>query len=168
MTPEQETARLRVVHNARMTRNEPSGAGLGCWSFKRAAFTRIPLISAAIAVLLLSPLSEAKQNWIEVRSPHFLVVTNAGEKRGRDTALHLERIRAFFQQSLAVAAHHPSPFVTVLAVKDGQTMREVLEQYWGERQPHIAGVFAQRLDQYFAVVELDTQRAGYRSEARRV
>jgi len=124
---------------------------------------KIPLSSAAIVILLLSPLSEAKQNWVEVRSPHFLVITNAGEKRGRDTALHLERIRAFFRQSLAVARHHPSPFVTVLAVKDGQTMRDILEQYWGERQPHIAGIFAERLDQYFAVVELDIQRSGYYS-----
>lgn len=124
---------------------------------------RIPLVSVTIAILLLSSLSEARQNWIEVRSPHFLVITNAGERRGRDTALHLERIRAFFRQSLAVAGYHPSPFVTVLAVKDAQTMRDILEQYWGQRQPHIAGVFSQRLDQYFAVVELDIQRSGYYS-----
>ena len=124
---------------------------------------RIAPISAAIVILLFCSLSEAKQNWIEVRSPNFLVITNAGEKRARDTALHLERIRAFFRQSLTVAGHHPSPFVTVLAVKDGQTMRDILEQYWGEGQPHIAGIFVQLLDQYFAVVELDVQRSGYYS-----
>lgn len=120
-------------------------------------------LQVAITILLFPLLSEAKQDWVEVRCPHFLVVTNAGEKRARDTALHLERIQAFFRQSLAVTGHHPSPFVTVLAVKDGQTMRDILEQYWGERQPHIAGVFTQRLDQYFAVVELDIQRSGYYS-----
>src|SRR6266851_1796711 len=117
-----------------------TGHGLGLLEVNAGSMRKIRLISVAIVILLLSSLSEAKQNWIEVRSPHFLVITNAGEKRGRDTALHLERIRAFFLQSLAVAGHHPSPFVTVLAVKDGQTMRDILEQYWGERQPHIAGI----------------------------
>src|ERR1700721_2160110 len=117
---------------------EAIGHGLGLLEVNANSMRRIPLISATIAILLLSSLSEARQNWIEVRSPHFLVITNAGEKRGRDTALHLERIRAFFRQSLAVAGYHPSPFVTVLAVKDAQTMRDILEQYWGERQPHIA------------------------------
>lgn len=140
-----------------------TGHGLGLPDVNARSMRDLPLISAAIVILLLSSLSEAKQNWIEVRSPHFLVVTDAGEKRGRDTALHLERIRAFFRQSLTVAGHHPSPFVTVLAVKDGQTMRDILEQYWGEGQPHIAGIFAQHLDQYFAVVELDIQRSGYYS-----
>jgi len=143
--------------------SDPLLRGLGLLEVIASSVRKIPLIPAAIIILLLSALSEGKEKWIEVRSPHFLVITNAGDKRGQDTALHLERIRLFFRQSLAVAGHHPSPFVTVLAVRDGQTMRDILEQYWGERQPHIAGIFAQRLDQYFAVVELDIQRSGYYS-----
>lgn len=139
------------------------GLGLSLVEANANSMRRMPLVTMTIVILLLSSLSEAKQNWTEVRTPHFLVITNAGEKRGHDAALHLERIRAFFQQSLAVAGYHPGPFVTVLAVKDGQTMRDILEQYWGERQPHIAGIFSQRLDQYFAVVELDSQRSGYYS-----
>jgi hypothetical protein len=101
--------------------------GRRLWETNASKMRKLPRISVAIVILLLSSLSEAKENWIEVRSPHFLVITNAGEKRGRDTALHLERIRAFFRQSLAIAGHHPSPFVTVLAVKDAQTMRDILE-----------------------------------------
>ncbi len=34
--------------------------------------------------------------WFEVRSPHFTVVSNAGEKVARRTAGDLERIRAVF------------------------------------------------------------------------
>lgn len=142
---------------------QATGHGLSLLEVNANSMTKMPLVSVTIAILLLSSLSEARQNWIEVRSPHFLVITNAGEKRGHDAAMHLERIRAFFRQLLAVAGYHPGPFVTVLAVKDGQTLRDILEQYWGERQPHIAGVFSQRLDQYFAVVELDSQRSGYYS-----
>lgn len=34
--------------------------------------------------------------WLEVRSPHFSVVTDAGEKRGRDVAVKFEQMRAVF------------------------------------------------------------------------
>src|ERR1700736_2986384 len=36
--------------------------------------------------------------WVEVRSPHFSVVTDAGEKRGRETAMRFEQMRAVFQR----------------------------------------------------------------------
>jgi hypothetical protein len=34
--------------------------------------------------------------WVEVRSPNFSVVTDAGEKRGREVAMHFEQMRAVF------------------------------------------------------------------------
>src|SRR4029077_1425333 len=40
-------------------------------------------------------------------------------------------------------------------------MREIIPQYWTGDHAHAAGVFTHRLDQYFAVVELDVQRSGH-------
>jgi len=34
--------------------------------------------------------------WMEIRSPHFSVVTDAGEKRGREVAMRFEQMRAVF------------------------------------------------------------------------
>ena len=34
--------------------------------------------------------------WVEVRSPNFSVITDAGEKKGRDVALHFEQMRSVF------------------------------------------------------------------------
>src|SRR5436305_15256106 len=34
--------------------------------------------------------------WVEVRSPHFSVATDAGEKRGHEVALRFEQMRAVF------------------------------------------------------------------------
>lgn len=124
---------------------------------------RICLISAVILLLIAASLSEAKQSWIEVRSAHFIVVTDAGEKQARETASQLELIHSFFRQSLAISGHHPSPVVTVLALNNFDTMRDVVEGPWGGRQSLIAGIFTHPLDQYFAVVELDLQRRGYYS-----
>jgi len=59
------------------------------------------LAGSVISFLLLlssMPLSAAAPTWVEVRSPHFVVVTDAGEKRSREVALRFEQIRAAFGQ----------------------------------------------------------------------
>ena len=38
----------------------------------------------------------AEPQWVEVHSPHFSVVTDAGEKRGREAAMRFEQMRAVF------------------------------------------------------------------------
>src|SRR6185437_12108590 len=35
-------------------------------------------------------------SWVEVTSPHFSVVTDAGEKRGREVAIRFEQMRAVY------------------------------------------------------------------------
>jgi hypothetical protein len=39
--------------------------------------------------------------WVEVRSPNFSVITDAGEKKGRDVALHFEQMRSVFGKLVA-------------------------------------------------------------------
>ena len=45
-----------------------------------------------------SPRAFAKDEpkWIEVHSAHFSVITDGGEKRGREVALRMEQLRAVF------------------------------------------------------------------------
>jgi len=131
--------------------------------------TRIAWRFVFIAVFLsLGPgLCKAKDSgWIEVSSRHFAVITDAGEKKGRATALQFEQIRTFFEQSLAVAAQRSIPHVTIFAVKNEDAMRELLPEYFAggffsSGHVHPAGVFFHHEDSYFAVVELDTQRSGH-------
>ena len=48
------------------------------------------------AMLLAAPLHAADSGWIELRSPHFDIVTDAGEKHGREVAFRLEQMQAVF------------------------------------------------------------------------
>jgi tetratricopeptide (TPR) repeat protein len=113
-------------------------------------------VALGIALLFAIPLSGAKhENWVEVRSANFIVVSNAGEKQARKTAIRFEQIRAVFRQSMAVASAHPSPLITILAVKDEDSMRALLPEYWAKGHAHPAGIFVENLDQYFALVQLD-------------
>jgi tetratricopeptide (TPR) repeat protein len=54
--------------------------------------------TAFVLLLLLTALSASAGDapWLEVRSEHFRVITDAGEKNGREVATHFEQMRAAF------------------------------------------------------------------------
>lgn len=64
---------------------------------RRFAISARIVCAAVIAIALLVPrLHAADSSWIEVRSPHFSVLTDAGEKRGREAAFRLEQMESVF------------------------------------------------------------------------
>lgn len=80
--------------------------------------------------------------WIEVRSPNFIVVSNAGEGQARKIDVQFEQIRSLFRDSLSYAKDSSSPVITILAVKDEDSLRELLPEYWAEKgHAHPAGIF---------------------------
>jgi tetratricopeptide (TPR) repeat protein len=118
------------------------------------------LISAVLAagVWLAMPGFAAKhETWVEVRSPNFIVVSNAGEKQARKAATQFEQIRTLFRSSLAAAGGHPTSIITILAVKDEKSMSELLPEYWTKGHSHPSGWFAYRMEQFYIAVELDAQ-----------
>jgi Flp pilus assembly protein TadD len=118
--------------------------------------TAIVLAFLGFALLSGTPLSGSKhETWVEVRSPNFLVVSNAGEKQARKTAIRFEQIRAVFRRSLKVASEHATPPITILAVKDEESMKALLPEYWAKGHSHPAGIFMEDDGQYFAAIQLD-------------
>src|ERR1700728_4531005 len=57
----------------------------------------VPALLLAISMLLASQaFAKDEPKWLEVHTAHFSVVTDAGEKRGREVALRMEQMRAVF------------------------------------------------------------------------
>jgi tetratricopeptide (TPR) repeat protein len=113
-------------------------------------------LSILAAVLIPEPLAGARHEaWVEVRSPNFVIVSDAGEKQARKFAIQFEQIREVFRQSLVVANAHPSPVITVLAAKDETTMRELLPEYWEKGRSHVAGIFEHQMEMWCAAVQID-------------
>jgi tetratricopeptide (TPR) repeat protein len=96
--------------------------------------------------------------WIEVRSPHFTVVTNAGEKQGRHVLGQFERMRWVFQSSLPGANLEPANPIVVIAVKDRKDM-EALEPaaYLNKGQVNLGGLFSRSTDKNYILVRLDVE-----------
>ena len=112
----------------------------------------------AAGALLAFPIRGAKhENWVEVRSPNFVVVCNAGEKQARKAALQFEQIRTVFRDSLAVAREHPTPQITIFAVKDEKSLSELMPEYFTKGHVRLAGLFSYRMDQFHIAVNLDAQ-----------
>jgi tetratricopeptide (TPR) repeat protein len=119
---------------------------------------RTMLAVLAAGALLAFPIRGAKhENWVEVRSPNFVVVCNAGEKQARKAALQFEQIRTVFRDSLAVAREHPTPQITIFAVKDEKSLSELMPEYFTKGRVRLAGLFSYRMDQFYIAVNLDAQ-----------
>jgi tetratricopeptide (TPR) repeat protein len=115
--------------------------------------------SVAAFLLLLAlcfqPLSlhAAEPQWQEFRSAHFTVVTDAGDKKGREIVLRFEQMRAVFAELLArKKVNMPVP-LTIYAVKDDKRFFQMAPLQNG--QPiSVPGFFLPAEDHQFIVLNM--------------
>jgi len=83
----------------------------------------IPLVAFVFALALCLPAtaSSDQPRWLEIHSTHFTVITDAGEARGRDVALHFEQMRAVFGFLLSKDRLNQSIPLTILAFGNDQS-----------------------------------------------
>ncbi len=100
--------------------------------------------------------AQAAENWVQVRTPHFVVTTNAGEKQGRHIASQFEQMRWVFHTLFPKAVVDPPAPIVILAVKnqkDFQTLEP--EAYLAKGQLQLAGFFLRGPDKNYILVRLD-------------
>ena len=80
------------------------------------------MIRAYLILVLLSlsiPVWSANQTpWLELHSPHYTVITDAGDHRGREIALRFEQMRTVFAELLTKDRLNESRPLTVFAFND--------------------------------------------------
>ncbi len=105
-----------------------------------------------LAAVLPAPAAD-NPSWIEIRSPHFTVVTDAGEQRGRDAAQRFEQIRAAFGVLFhRMQVNLPLP-LQIIAFRDAKEMRTV-SPVWERKTLTVAGLFQPASDRNFIVIDL--------------
>jgi hypothetical protein len=75
--------------------------------------------------LRATPAAEPPSPWLEIHSAHFTVLTDAGEKKGREVALRFEQMRAVFGTLLGKERLNQSIPLTILAFKNDKTYYQV-------------------------------------------
>src|SRR6266852_2628458 len=119
------------------------------------------LMLAVIATLLSHAACAAGDpnvGWIEVRSPHFVVASNAGEKEARRVADQFEQIRALFHTAFPSLRVDPAEPVQNVAAKNESTMKLLLPEGWEVKgHVHPAGLYQQGEDRHYVVLRLDSE-----------
>jgi hypothetical protein len=64
-----------------------------------------------------------ESQWVEVRSPNFSVITDAGEKRGREVAMRFEQMRAVFGALMTKAKINLPIPLQIVAFRNGKELR---------------------------------------------
>jgi hypothetical protein len=103
---------------------------------------RLALIFAA---LLHGALLQAgrKESWVEVRSPHFVAYSDAGEAEARRTLEGFEGIRSVFSALLpGINVDLHKPVVVIVAENEASMRRFVPDQFAGKDPKRSAAVHA--------------------------
>jgi Tfp pilus assembly protein PilF len=124
----------------------------------RRSLVRLTPIVLAVLATASAGAGASPERWIEVRTQHFIVLTDAGEKQARRTAVQFERMHAVFHLLLPAASDDSDPPITVLAVKDRDDMRALEpEEYLGNDKLDLSGFFLRAPDTNYILVRLDSE-----------
>ena len=94
--------------------------------------------------------------WVEVRSPNFSVITDAGEKKARDVALHFEQMRSVFGTLLTRANVNLSVPLQIVAFRNTKEMRQVAPIFNG-KPTELAGLFQGGEDRSFIMLDMSVE-----------
>lgn len=124
-------------------------------NFRRGRFTL--LLIAVIASRTLVPVASASEpQWIEIKSPHFSVVTDAGEKRGRDVAIRFEQMRAVFGALMTKATVNLPVPLQIVAFRNGKELKQVVP-LWHGKPIQVAGLFQSGQDRSFIMLDMSVE-----------
>jgi len=122
-------------------------------------FRRIAVLVLFLAAFHLSA-SGSPAAWVEVQSPHFTLVTDAGDQQGRRVLDQFERMRGVFRTLFPHAHVDPPAPVLIIAAKD-QEHFEALEPlaYLAKDKISLAGLFLNAEDKNYILLRLDADGA---------
>jgi tetratricopeptide (TPR) repeat protein len=118
---------------------------------------RILLLFLCLAAPLV-PARDKTEIWLQISSPHFVVVTNASEKQGRRVADQFERMRSVFHTAFPKAQVDPDSPIIVLAIRDAKDFRALEpEAYLAKGSLKLGGLFLRAADKNYVLMRLDAE-----------
>jgi hypothetical protein len=116
------------------------------------------LLAGCVIFFSLASHAAEPSPWLEIHSTHFTVITDAGEKKGKEVALRFEQMRAIFAVLLMKQRlNEPLP-LTILAFKDDKDYYQSAPLRQG--QPiGVPGFFLPGDDQNFIVLNAQQEES---------
>jgi tetratricopeptide (TPR) repeat protein len=112
-----------------------------------------------LSVALTLRAGAATEQWVEVRSPHFTVVTDSNEKQARHILDQFERMRWVFQTLFPKLNVDPPAPILVFAAKNTKTFQSFEPAaYLAKGQLNLAGYFLSTPDKNYVLLRLDAEQ----------
>jgi TonB family protein len=113
-------------------------------------------IALVFYLLAITPALGQTDSWMQVRTPHFLIVSNAPEKDARHAARQFEGMRAVFQRVFPDADLNTVEPMLVLAVQDKRALQALEpEVYLGKGQLNLIGLFLPAPEKNYVLILLN-------------
>lgn len=126
---------------------------------QKSVFLRL-LCTAALSGLLFGSCvsASAKESWVEVRSPNFTVLSNAGEKEARRIADQFEQFREVFHATLPQFRVDLGKPLIIFAVKDEDSLKLLLPAFWETKgHVHPAGIYSPGEESHLVAVRTNLE-----------
>ena len=115
------------------------------------------LALAICATLAATRAGASAPTWIEVKSAHFTVISNSGDRAGRHTAWQFEQIRSGLARLWPWAKIESGrPFV-IFAVKDEATLKTLGPEFWEGKRFRPVSFWATGQDRRFVALRTDAR-----------
>jgi tetratricopeptide (TPR) repeat protein len=124
----------------------------------RPGFSQLALVSLALLLSTFGARSAqaGEPQWVEVRSPNFSVITDAGERHGRDVALRFEQMRSAFGTLMTKATVNIPVPLQIVAFRNTKEMRQVAPLFHG-KPTQLAGLFQGGSDRSFIMLDMSVE-----------
>jgi hypothetical protein len=111
---------------------------------------------AGISTACLMARGSTPAGWVEARSAHFIVLSNANQKDAVGLASHFERMRAVFATLLPADDDDSARPIQVVAVRDQKDMQAMEPTaYLTQGGVNLSGFFLHSVDKDYILVRVD-------------
>ena len=122
---------------------------------------KLPAILLIALVALATRTSHAfapSQQWVEIKSDHFTVITDSNEKQGKQVVDQFERMRWMFHTLFPKVNVDPAQPIVIVAVKNYKEF-QTLEpaDYLAKGQMRLGGLFLKTQDKNYVLLRQDVE-----------
>ncbi|MGH9411297.1 MAG: hypothetical protein ACRD1V_17825 [Vicinamibacterales bacterium] len=116
------------------------------------------IVLGVVTALLSASSAAAADKWIEVKSPHFTITSNASQGEAATIAWEFEQIRSAIGALWTWANVDLNRPLVIIAVKDENSMKALAPQYWEQKNTiHPASVWVGGADQDYLAIRTDVK-----------
>jgi tetratricopeptide (TPR) repeat protein len=117
---------------------------------------RLGVVAIVLALIAFQTRAVAERSWVEVKSPHFIIVSSESERTARTVAWQFEQMHGVLNRLWAWARVDTAKPIFVFAVGDEAGMRALAPQFWEQKDSvRPASVFVEAADRYLVALRSD-------------